>query len=282
MKWNQTALSRKSHTYIKQGIKRLNINKSNPLIAPVLVNSFPKSGTHLLYQVIQGIPQLRNYETFLASTPSFTMREQTQKRMVKKISSWVPGEIVRGHVFHTDLIENTLSENRCIQLFIYRDPRDVVCSEAHYLGKINRWHRLHGAFKNLPDDSSRYKLAISGDIGGKLPVEYQNIKERFNRYKNWIKSPEVFPVKFEDLVGDNRNETVMGIVNFLMQQIPDVDDDIHEMCLQQIQPEKSHTYRRGGGVSNWQKRFSPEHKELFKEVAGNLLIELGYEKDLSW
>jgi len=32
----------------------------------------------------------------------------------------------------------------------------------------------------------------------------------------------------------------------------------------------------------WRTSFTPENKALFKEVAGDLLIQLGYEKDNDW
>jgi hypothetical protein len=49
----------------------------------------------------------------------------------------------------------------------------------------------------------------------------------------------------------------------------------------QIAPERSHTFRAGkrGG---WSERFTPEHRELFKAIAGHQLIELGYESNNDW
>ena len=45
---------------------------------PVLANSFPKSGTHLLAQIIDGLPHRVNYGAFLGSeTSSFQLRERT-------------------------------------------------------------------------------------------------------------------------------------------------------------------------------------------------------------
>lgn len=59
-------------------------------------------------------------------------------------------------------------------------------------------------------------------------------------------------------------------------------DRLTERALQAIAPERSHTFRKGGGARNWERRFTPEHKEQFKSVAGELLVELGYEQDLNW
>jgi len=48
-----------------------------------------------------------------------------------------------------------------------------------------------------------------------------------------------------------------------------------------INPKKSPTFR-SGKTGEWRKRFTDEHKKIFKDVAGDLLIRLGYEKDDKW
>jgi hypothetical protein len=37
-----------------------------------------------------------------------------------------------------------------------------------------------------------------------------------------------------------------------------------------------------GKTGNWRNMFTQHDQELFKEVAGKLLIKWGYEKDLNW
>ena len=48
-----------------------------------------------------------------------------------------------------------------------------------------------------------------------------------------------------------------------------------------IQPKKSHTFRLGK-TGGWKEYFTEEHKKLFKDVAGDLLVRLGYEKNDDW
>src|SRR6478735_1766396 len=65
---------------------------------PVIANSFPKSGTHLLVQLVQGLPETVNFGAFLASmTSSFRFRERTSGETCRFIRRTLPGEIVRGH-----------------------------------------------------------------------------------------------------------------------------------------------------------------------------------------
>ena len=37
-----------------------------------------------------------------------------------------------------------------------------------------------------------------------------------------------------------------------------------------------------GKINNWKVHFSEDHKKEFKQIAGNLLIELGYENSTDW
>jgi hypothetical protein len=46
--------------------------------------------------------------------------------------------------------------------------------------------------------------------------------------------------------------------------------------------EESVSRYRKGVAGDWRNVFTEEDKHVFKEVAGELLIKLGYEKDDSW
>jgi len=54
-----------------------------------------------------------------------------------------------------------------------------------------------------------------------------------------------------------------------------------EKALDNIDPSRSHTYHKGmsGG---WRKTLTEEHKKEIKAIAGDLLIDLGYENDFDW
>ena len=48
-----------------------------------------------------------------------------------------------------------------------------------------------------------------------------------------------------------------------------------------IDPQRSPTFR-SGKAGAWREQFSEANKRLFKDVAGELLIRLGYERDQDW
>lgn len=56
---------------------------------PVIVNSIPKSGTHLLMQIARALPDTRYYGSFLAQTPSISLKLRSQDAVnfhIKRIS----------------------------------------------------------------------------------------------------------------------------------------------------------------------------------------------------
>ena len=48
-----------------------------------------------------------------------------------------------------------------------------------------------------------------------------------------------------------------------------------------INPTRSPTFR-SGKTGEWKQHFTKEHKKIFKDVAGDLLVKLGYELNYDW
>jgi DNA gyrase/topoisomerase IV subunit B len=46
--------------------------------------------------------------------------------------------------------------------------------------------------------------------------------------------------------------------------------------------ENTNSFLRKGVSGDWKNYFNEEAKDIFKRHAGDLLIKLGYEKDLNW
>ena len=64
-------------------------------------------------------------------------------------------------------------------------------------------------------------------------------------------------------------------------RIPTPREKALPILIRAIQPGKSHTFR-SGKTGSWREYFTKEHKKLFLDVAGDLLIRLGYEKSNDW
>src|SRR5262245_26832216 len=90
------ALIRKASALPSSFLRWSSARKAGPqdfaIQPPVFVNSFPKSGTHLLVQLAAGLPGRKNYGTFLASmTSSFWFRERTVVDTCRCIQRFAPG-----------------------------------------------------------------------------------------------------------------------------------------------------------------------------------------------
>jgi hypothetical protein len=64
-------------------------------------------------------------------------------------------------------------------------------------------------------------------------------------------------------------------------RIPTPREKALKILVEAIQPKKSHTFR-SGKTGGWKEYFTEEHKSLFKEMAGDLLVRLGYETTNDW
>ena len=220
---------------------------------PILANSFPKSGTHLLFQIVDGLPDSTNYGAFLSSmTSSYRFRERSPENARRFIRGLVPGEIVRGHLFYHAQNAADLAEKNVVHYFVYRDPRDVVVSEAHYLREMNRWHRLAPHFRNCASLSDAIMLSITGFDPPIRGLEYPDIAARFARYAGWLQREDCLAIRFEDLASESRPVIVRRMAEFYGEHRSDgIDVDACAAAMTgQVAPAKSHTFR-SGRKSGW-------------------------------
>ena len=90
-------------------------------------------------------------------------------------------------------------------------------------------------------------------------------------------------ILFEDFINsrDAILNAMLSEVERTDYKIPTPREKALAVLVDSIQPGKSHTFR-SGKTGGWQQHFTEEHKKLFKDVAGDLLIDLGYEKNNDW
>lgn len=278
----RSALARKGWDYARQiprAAVRMSVVASQYRTCPPLIaNSFPKSGTHQLLQILEAFPGARHYGSFIASMPSFPFRERSESAHIRRIRSIVPGEYLGAHIFFKAPYARAIDDMNAVHFFIYRDLRDVAVSEAFYLKNMNRWHQMHDYFaRRLKSDDERLLTAIEGVHDPDFPFDYPDIGTRMRRYLPWIVSKDVFALKYEDLNSDRRGEIVQGMISFY-SKCTNSKVDVEEVrirALQKIDPARSHTFREGG-VGNWQRVFGEQHLRAFQKVAEDLNISLGY------
>lgn len=279
---------RKGSAFALRGVRKLDAHgaaaQDRDALPPIFANSFPKSGTHLLMQLAEGLPHRMNYGTFLSSMiSSFQFREAPVEWMCGELQGMLAGEVARGHLFYDPASDACIARQNVVHYFIYRDPRAVVVSEAHYLREMNRWHRLAPYFRNLDSIEEAITFAIRGFETPPAGIDYPNIAARFARYRGWLENSNCFAVKYEALCSEERPEVLQAMAEFYLSHASGRGRvaELAASMAAQVQPRKSHTFR-SGTKSGWKKEFTPEHRRLFDACAGDLLIELGYEPDHDW
>jgi hypothetical protein len=142
-------------------------------------------------------------------------------------------------------------------------------------------HGMHDYYNSLSDLSARLKVAITGINRDGLHMV--SVKQRYEGVFQWLEQKNVFCIRFEDLI-NNRDATLnamLGEVEKTGYRIPTPREQAIDILIEAIQPKKSRTFR-AGKTGSWREFFTEEHKKLFKNVAGDLLIRLGYEQDNEW
>lgn len=249
-------------------------------------NSFPKSGTHLLTQILAGFTRLGPVvESGLPPVLTFageSGRPRPLERILAELRRLQPGEIGYGHLHAVPEVVNYLCQKEVVPYFIYRDPRDVVVSHVFYVTEINGHHVHHDYYVNtLASFEERLKVSILGRP--ELDIPFPDIRARFEPYLPWLERPEVHILRYEDLLQDQAS-ALDGILDHALRRgfTLSVDHDwAMEILARSIDPSRSPTFR-SGQAGGWRGHFTPETKELFKQVSGDLLVRLGYEKNANW
>jgi hypothetical protein len=260
--------------------KRLSFNEA----PPVFGNSKPKSGSHLLLQVLNGFTQIMPYR-YVDADPIRTIRAEGGRRKAEQVAAdlqRVPqGVIGWGYVEASPENVAVLCQPKRVNYFIYRDPRDMLVSQVFFATDMHEEHGMHEYYKSLPDFGARLNVAITGIERDGLKMV--SVKQRYAGVFQWLEQKHVLCLRFEDLI-NKRDTTLNAMLDEVEKtgyKIPTPREKSLAVLVDAIQPKKSHTFRLGK-TGGWKQHFTDEHKKLFKEVAGDLLVRLGYEQNNDW
>ena len=244
-----------------------------------LVNSVPKAGTHLLKRALALLPGVTALDVH------FDIR-QSAGEVRAGLLGLPPGGAATAHLVHRPDYVAALQGLELARFLVLRDPRDVALSLAEYIPTLPA-HYLHGTFAGLSFEQ-RLTACICG-----LPeprpswdsVALHDVGALFAHFLPWAGEPGVCCLRFEDLVGEagggdaaRQREALERVARAL--DVP-LDEAVLAAVARGIFDRSSPTFR-SGEIGGWRQRFGPEHARAFKDVAGPLLVELGYERGLDW
>ena len=113
---------------------------------------------------------------------------------------------------------------------------------------------------------------------------------------NWIDMENVLKLSFENLAFDHKN-TLNRCLNFIgLDSKADTINiykkfqsynSLYMLILNKIiklgrTPKYSAIAPKDGVVGEWKNYFRKKEKDYFKQIAGDMLIDLGYEKSFDW
>lgn len=241
----------------------------NKLEPRILCVSIPKAGTHLLERALCLHPRL--YRKLLPTINDVNIRRW--HGLAPLLAGLKPGQIICSHLTYSKEYETVLKDFGIRCIFLIRDPRDIVVSQAFYIAK-NEQHRLHEVFAPQPDLKSRIKLAIQGYEPGRLP----SIAQRLKDYSGWLDSGAIV-IRFEDLIGPHGKgsesqqvDTLRSIYNYLGLN---VDYQWIESLAGKLFSDSSPTFRQGAS-GQWEKLFDGEINLLFQSKTAKWMKLYGY------
>jgi Sulfotransferase family len=148
-------------------------------------------------------------------------------------------------------------------LAIHRDGRDVVVSEKFFLANEQ------GRTTSLRDSVLDWR-------------------KKMEAHRRYVAEHGIYSCSYESLLRDGEG-TVKGILEFL--DLPADRATVADMLRRSSFKfttgrdnglEQSRSFYRKGIAGDWVNHFSEADKKVFKELAGDLLIDLRYEKNMDW
>lgn len=253
--------------------------------------TLPKSGTNLilkLCKLLAGNPKqthmhISALNSSIENKDRLNLSDSSPSKPSLKLYWGHAWNISKNGITSSSLSPNgqrldILIHNRAKLLLIVRDPREHLVSLLRSLRKPLNAKTLLWAIKNFPN---LLKLQTADPSF----LHYKDITECYRAYLQWHHAySDTYVTHFEKLVGDKgggdsamQTEEIQRIANFLeisldQNQITDIAHNLFG---------GTSTFKQGK-IDSWKKYFTPQVKTLFKKVAGQLLIDLGYETDFNW
>jgi hypothetical protein len=111
----------------------------------------------------------------------------------------------------------------------------------------------------------------------------RNIRDQILRFSDWTKFAHT--IRFEDAVGSGGGGSDSAQLSVVKDIFDYIDLPLTEADARSIAANarsgKTQTFRTGR-IRNWETLYDQDVKDAFRAVAGDLLIELGYETGTEW
>ena len=250
----------------------------------VLVNSFPKAGTHLVARALDLSQIVRYSWQHLAPRElpdeGYDHSHEAALRIVERLDRVPAGQYATAHLSYDTSLATALESGSIALVVVVRDPRALLVSNMRYV-MARRRHFLHQRFSELYENDEERLCALLDGFAtserwglGRAPFA-----DLLAAYVPWREQSAV-NLRFEDLAGTRAGgtrEAQMEALWELYSIIP--TNDRLELCSRvadEVWSEQSITFR-SGQIHEWQTGLS---SSLLGEVEARLAPiarRLGYD-----
>ena len=263
---------------VYRGVDRLTPAPPGPR---VIVNSMPKSGTHLVTQLLDQVDGMRFSGHVVMYTPSSHAQEdqatvRTLERHARKLR---PSHYLAGHLTRVDQVEDALRPHDVRLLTILRDPRAVVLSGMNYLYNATWMPHRDELMAMLPDQRAVLEYLVRGHGEPQDRYYCPDIGEHYRGYAAWAGSDIGMTLRFEDLVGpdgggsrDAQLHSVGEVLRYL--ELP-ADERIVATVAAGAFSAESITFN-GGQVAAWRDQLPADLVDEINERCAPEMASLGY------
>jgi hypothetical protein len=231
---------------------------------PLFLISIPKSGTHLLYELVRAF----GYAGGIVANAAAVRPGQWYCVEYSNSHTSAPHffDLVRQNPFGNR--DHPFMRNPAI--FIYRNPRDVLVSEANYCHKDGN-SALAGYWARFSPQERLLRLIDDPWLIG-------NFRDRMGEFVPWLEMPNVIPVSFEELIGPKGggDAAVQRRLIWSLQLKLQIPGSPHAFADQVFNP-RSPTFF-AGKIGAWHRSFSPEVEKCYSALPQDFQAEFGYAR----
>ena len=163
----------------------------------------------------------------------------------------------------------------------------IIQNVGHYARMKKRFTYIYG--KNFDPWNIEYNLPFFIEAEMTKPI-LGSVKTSWPEHvRGWVSSSMPHFVRYEEMLADSEGTLAKLLSEYVDQEV-DLDEvrytvkrySFENKTGRQRGEEDRSSFARKGISGDWKNYFNAEARQIFDHYAGDLLIELGYEKDHSW
>jgi hypothetical protein len=251
----------------------------------VIANGIPKSGTHLLYELVKAFGPWKGVDIHL-NPRNYDVKDErgrvvrrVRQSAIEQICSVRNGQVFPAHFYYRGLIADELERqppDRIMRhILIVRDPRDAMVSRV-------KWYHSE-LFQSDGEQAEFYRhwIKTHPDAAGQLDAVVRDHHADFLEYLGWLDRPSCLLVRYEDLMAELSSVRENGAGEKLKAVARHLDLEPDQLDWNAVAARSLQTgftvSKEGGGTGRYLQTLRPDHLACFEkpEIKAGL-VRLGY------